>query len=273
MMIPYRRREFEANAMVRQLVRQASTAPHVLPGVLHRACSSPVQHQRVDWGAVMPPPKAKIAHTRNAACMVHIFADRPAADTLVSELSTLLLSVLPLPFRNADIGKTLSIHGDVMTINGEPRTVYLADPSVPSLGRHPNLQTAARITGTIKTVEENYKGKVQLDDGQEFENAALCFATSIDTASHVLVLLTGGLLEQGSTIEAELSKVLKQKHKKLVFVYSTEHGWDFEKFYATPENEAKAVIASHEALVFRAKGKKYEKRAMAFELLRRMPPT
>ena len=105
------------------------------------------------------------------------------------------------------------------------------------------------------------------------ENATLCFTTSIETASHVLVLLTGGLLQQGSTIEAELNKAVKQKHKKLVFVYSSEHGWDFGKFYARPESEAKAVIANHEALVFRAKGKKYEKCAVALEVLRRMPLT
>ena len=267
LMIPYRRRKFEADAMVRQLVLQALTAPHVLPGVLHCACSSPtqMQHKRVDWGAVMPSPKAESAATRNTARMVHILADRPAVDTLVSELSALLLSVSPLPFTCADIGKTLSIQGGVLKINGEPRVVHL--------GHHPNFQPAAGLAGPIKSVEERCKGKIQLEGGHELENATLCFTTSIETASHVLVLLTGGLLQQGSTIEAELNKAVKQKHKKLVFVYSSEHGWDFGKFYARPESEAKAVIANHEALVFRAKGKKYEKCAVALEVLRRMPLT
>ena len=65
-----------------------------------------------------------------------------------------------------------------------------------------------------------------------------------------------------------------EKKCKLVFVYSTNNGWNFAQFYETPESEAKAVIASHEALVFRetredAEGQ-YERRAMALELLRRM---
>ena len=331
-MIPYRRREFEADAMVRQLALQAATSepPQFLQNLLHRACSSPVQHQRVDWGAVMPPPKAERAAACNAARTVHILADRPAVDTLVSELSDLLLSVSPLPFTNADIGKALCIQGNVLKINGEPRLVHLGDPSW-----DPSLDLT-----TIKAVEEKYEGKVQLEDGRELENATLRFATSIDTASHVLVLLTGGLLQQGSAIEAELSNAVKHKRKhKLAFVYSTEHGWDFPKFYAQPGSEAKAAIANHEALVFRskaafsnadvgksvsitgdkvlvdgmvrnvnwgdtqhrsmdgwiksvdpkykgkveledgqefengAKGQDYEKRAMALELLRRMPPT
>ena len=220
----------------------------------------------------MPSSKAKRAATCNAVRMVHILADRPAVDTLVSELSELLLSVSPLPFTNADVGKTLSIQDDVLAIGSEPRVVYMSDPRDLSLGRLSAVQPVAHLTGTIKTVEEKYKGTVQLEDGQQFENVTLHLATSIDTASHVLVLLTGGLLQQGSMVEAELSKAVKQGHK-LAFVYSPEHGWDFEKFYATPlESEAKDAITSHEALVFRSKGKEYEKRAIALELLRRMPP-
>ena len=61
--------------------------------------------------------------------------------------------------------------------------------------------------------------------------------------------------------------------RKQVFVYSTDHGWDFGAFYKSPESKVKACVASHEALVYRPRaGLAYEHKAMALELLRRMRP-
>ena len=64
-MIPYRRRDFEADAMAREFVRRASTAPHVISGAVHRARSVPVQAitpVHVHWGAVLPPSQAETVH-------------------------------------------------------------------------------------------------------------------------------------------------------------------------------------------------------------------
>ena len=97
-------------------------------------------------------------------------------------------------------------------------------------------------------------------------------ASSLNEASHVLVLLTGGLLLPGSAFEAELRETLERK--AVVFVYSMEHGWDFDvkrKPDGTPQNELKAAIASHEALMFRSKTqRKHVHEAMVLEILRRM---
>ena len=61
---------------------------------------------------------------------------------------------------SADVGKKVSIKGDALKISGEPRGVTWTD------AKHHDL------SGKIKRVEEKYKGKVQLEDGEEFENGA-----------------------------------------------------------------------------------------------------
>jgi hypothetical protein len=63
-------------------------------------------------------------------------------------------------FTNADVGKEVRIKGDYVEIGGQERTVIWRD------AKHHDC------SGTIKSVEEKYKGKVQLEDGQEFENGA-----------------------------------------------------------------------------------------------------
>ena len=63
-------------------------------------------------------------------------------------------------FTNADIGKTVSIKGDDVKIDDVSRSIAWGD------AKHHDC------TGTIKSVEEKPKGKVQLTDKQEFENGA-----------------------------------------------------------------------------------------------------
>ena len=100
-------------------------------------------------------------------------------------------------------------------------------------------------------------------------SAEVRFDPSIDRASHVLVVLTGCMLHSGSVVEAELHEAVQHKCK-LVFVYSTDCGWDFERF--VPDSEAKVAVANQEALAFRPSKRPHEQRAMALELLRRMRP-
>ena len=97
------------------------------------------------------------------------------------------------------------------------------------------------------------------------------FAPDINAATHALVVLTGSMLKEGSSMENELYTAM-EKGCNVVFIYSISDGWDFRQFYARPESEAKNAVASHEALVFRSK-MEHEQRAMALELLRRMRPT
>ena len=65
---------------------------------------------------------------------------------------------LPTAITNADVGKNVSIGGDALNISGKPRDVTWTD------AKHHDC------SGKIKSAEEKYKGKVQLEDGQEFEN-------------------------------------------------------------------------------------------------------
>ena len=197
-MIPYRRRDFEADAMARELVRRASTAPHVVFGAVHRARSVPAQAispVHVHWGTVLPPSQAERTAQLDTPRMVRIIADTQAAGTLVKSLKGILSSL----------------------------------------------------------------------------SHKLEFAPDVNAATHALVVLTGSMLKEGSLMENELCTAM-EKGCSGVFVYSTSDGWDFGKFYARPESEAKNAVASHEALVFRSK-MEHEQRAMALELLRRMRPT
>jgi len=61
-------------------------------------------------------------------------------------------------FTNADVGKEVSIEGDAVKIGGMPRYISWGD------AKHHDC------SGNIKSVEEKHKGKVQLEDEQEFEN-------------------------------------------------------------------------------------------------------
>lgn len=100
-------------------------------------------------------------------------------------------------------------------------------------------------------------------------------APSLEAASHVLFLLTEGVMSQSqhhqpSATEQELLRVFALQ-RPTVFAYSTVHGWDFDQFYKCHESEAKTTIASHEALAIRPLDRlAYEHHAMLLELLRRM---
>ena len=77
LMIPYRRREFQAHAMARELVRRASTT--------------------ASWGAVMPQPCAEHRANLRADRTVRIIADTATAavGALVAELSAVLVLLSP----------------------------------------------------------------------------------------------------------------------------------------------------------------------------------
>ena len=63
------------------------------------------------------------------------------------------------PFSKLDEGKTVSITGDDVRVDGMCRQVNWRD------AKHCDL------TGTIKSVVEMYRGTVKLEDDREFENA------------------------------------------------------------------------------------------------------
>jgi len=95
--------------------------------------------------------------------------------------------------------------------------------------------------------------------------------SELDSATHVVVLLTGGLLE---ACISELECLLAKRMRNVVYVYDTEKGWDFGVCQSLPETPVKTQIASHEAQVWRAPqkrgGRQYEFEAMVLELLRKL---
>jgi hypothetical protein len=95
-------------------------------------------------------------------------------------------------------------------------------------------------------------------------------------ATHALVVLTGGLLREGSPLFAQLNIVVNLlPASNIVYTYSMDAGWDFGAFYGRPESTLKSSIAEHEALVYRPvspSSRSYEHTAMVSEMLRRLRP-
>ena len=97
----------------------------------------------------------------------------------------------------------------------------------------------------------------------------------VEEATHALVVLTGGLLRDGSSLMTQLDSIVnKLAPSEIVYTYSMDAGWDFGAFYGRPASKLKASIAEHEALVYRpndlARG--YEHTSMVSEILRRLRP-
>jgi hypothetical protein len=104
-----------------------------------------------------------------------------------------------------------------------------------------------------------------------------------DTVTHVIVLLSKGVLDQGSA-SIELLKDATRSGLDIAFLYiepgpdvgpdggSGGDAWDFGEMYQLPESDVKAVIAGHEALKWRdADGAlAYEHDALILEVLKRM---
>ena len=85
-------------------------------------------------------------------------------------------------FSKADEGKMVSITGDKVLIDGTVRYPYWGD------AKHGNMQ------GTIISVDEKYKGKVELQDGQAFENGELD-TSSADGQGGAVFLASGALMD------------------------------------------------------------------------------
>ena len=97
----------------------------------------------------------------------------------------------------------------------------------------------------------------------------------VEEATHALVVLTVGLLRDGSLLMTQLDDIVnKLSPSEIVYTYSMDAGWDFGAFYGRPASKLKASIAEHEALVYRpndlARG--YEHTSMVSEILRRLRP-
>jgi hypothetical protein len=97
-MIPYRRREFEGDAMARELVRRAG----------QRTDDSPSRQASLSWGSVMPPSRFELtARHDSVRCSVRLIAnvaDGPAAK-LVQEMQERLMQRDPkITFETPTVG-------------------------------------------------------------------------------------------------------------------------------------------------------------------------
>ena len=102
--------------------------------------------------------------------------------------------------------------------------------------------------------------------------SAVMVAPGPETADHVVVVLSSGVLAEGSESLATIQRIVAARPgTQYSFVYSLEAGWEFggDEFRAAPP-AVQDAINSHEAMVFRpASGATlYEHTAMVLEMLR-----
>jgi hypothetical protein len=113
-----------------------------------------------------------------------------------------------------------------------------------------------------------------LQDSLQSLSPVLDLAPDVESATHIVMLLTGGVLADAPCVE-ELERAVASE-RDVLYVYSTEHGWDFTEFYAWEDTVVKTAIAAQEAQVYRARdateGGGYEWGAMLLEMLRKMRP-
>jgi hypothetical protein len=98
---------------------------------------------------------------------------------------------------------------------------------------------------------------------------------NVEEATHALVVLTGGLLRNGSLSMLQLDGIVNRLGPlDIIYTHSEDAGWDFDVFYGRPDSKLKSSIAGHESLKYRpnnlARG--YEHTSMVSEVLRRFRP-
>ena len=137
---------------------------------------------------------------------------------------------------------------------------------------HPLVRRVCVITDMVHDILVK-----ELCESLQVWSPSLCVVNDVTSATHALVILSDGLVEDGAACRM-LEAAAVKKEVKTVFIYSTKHGWDFESFYYRPDSPVKAAIAEHEAMAHRPREALprpggYEFDAVCLELLRRMRPS
>ena len=95
----------------------------------------------------------------------------------------------------------------------------------------------------------------------------LCLAAELDDATHVLIILSAGLLIPGSECLCQLEAQIRQRtglrEKELVYLYCSEAGWSFngaeQRAIKLTHSSVNDSINSHEALIYRYKSPKAQR--------------
>ena len=107
------------------------------------------------------------------------------------------------------------------------------------------------------------------------ERKRIKWSDDIRGATHLLIVLTGGMLANVSVTE-EITRISKQTEQPFILVYSTEKdtAWDFGSDEATGASAAlQKLFADHEAMPYRPftpKERRYEHEAMVTEIIKRL---
>ena len=262
-MVPFRRRDFEAAALVREVLRLcATTRPPVERSSAETEAahaSAALQRTGVCWGGALPRPAAYHTAQLGARRLVRVACaagGSRAVSAARDELSGTLARLSPgLELYDAT--------GSAEVKQVEEREASSDDGQEEQRSGHTMGGTTPPPAAKRARVEKGPHGGEQLPPSRQ--------------VPHLVVLLTGGVLgPDGECPDPALRSaiLLGRAASSAVFVYSEELGWDFAAFNALPETAVKAAIASHEALCYRPlAAHAWEHEAMALEVITRLRPT
>jgi hypothetical protein len=148
----------------------------------------------------------------------------------------------------------------------KPRTMLIiSDPVDPRA-----MQAVSDLGATFRSVTG---GKTKVVEYVEANDAASP-GVILNGVSHIVVLLTGGFVIEHGCLDKQIFERIVNNNNQIpvIYAYSVELGWDFNKFFSLPNSEIVRRIGSHEILAYRNKrppSLEYEHMAMAVEMLRR----
>jgi serine/threonine protein kinase len=250
LVLPFRRRDFEIDALAREVVARAS--------------------QVVKWGQVLPPAvdAAQIASERRVCVICDEGED---AIRVRSDILTTLKGLAPGIRDCSNECPTFGEHSET-----PPQTT------------HTIVLLSARLLDQIQGVaecatdvnEDQLRSEVNTEKLSALASRARAAgATAVDIeraldSVDIKAELIGMLLNYRSRAALLEGRILRCTGT-LLCVFVSELGWKFDDFYAAPESAIKSAIAEHEALRYKPVAPAqllYEHKAMVAELLRRMRP-
>lgn len=107
------------------------------------------------------------------------------------------------------------------------------------------------------------------------ERKRIKWSDDIRGATHLIIILTGGVLTKPSVAE-DITRISKQTEQPFILVYSTakDTAWDFGSDEAKGASAAiQKLFADHEAMPYRPfmpRERRYEHEAMATEIIKRL---
>jgi len=135
---------------------------------------------------------------------------------------------------------------------------------------HPSLSPDVVKPGTFFLVHSNTGDSIAKEMKESLETLGQHIVNAMDDQSIVLVVLTGGVLDNDTCLGA-IEKAI-QKGNAIQFVMSFKAKWKFEEGKNDREEKCRKQLNNYEVMTYRGKGdnREYEHNSMMHEMMKRL---